>query len=129
LVWEPDEPPLELPPQATSPAITASNTAKANRGTRGVARLQKRQISRHTVISAISGQRGSGAFGHLCRGTLISDVAVWGVVEIESITVVLALPGVRLDGKKLALAPAGSPLAENVTLSASVPFAALKERL
>ena len=48
---------------------------------------------------------------------------------IESATLVLLLPATRLDGVNAALAPEGRLEAENETVSPSVPFIAVSDKL
>lgn len=65
-----------------------------------------------------SAARAGAASGHVRFLAVAVVAAVW-MVRVE---LAAALPGVTLDGAKVAVAPVGKPLAASETAPAKVPF-------
>jgi hypothetical protein len=101
----------------------------SNPGARALARARRDHSAKHIIARERTDPYIQDACGRTPPGNFNSEADVCGVVVIESATLVLLLPATRLDGMNAGLAPEGSPEAENETVSPSVPFIAVNDKL
>jgi hypothetical protein len=105
-----------VPPQPDSP----SDTPNAASASRQIIRPRRKRLRGriHKIKNASVGVPSFHPNRRDGESVFTMDVVVWTVnVEVAAL-----LPGVRVVGEKEAVAPAGSPFAERLTVPAKAPF-------
>jgi hypothetical protein len=116
-------PPAPAPPHAARPAVITSKHASANCGTRLRVRLNQAPDAVPSPASRSNQTTATGRPGVRPPGIVGGDTAECGVVEMDRVTVIGALPGVTVaEGEKLAVDIGGKFAAANVTELLKAPF-------